>query len=64
MQNHGLTDERLEADIIASPEFYAKAGGTDKLWVDANYLELLGRPADQGGETAWIGQLAGGVPAF
>jgi hypothetical protein len=61
MQNHGLTDERLEADIIGSPEFYAKAGGTDKLWVDAIYLDLLGRSADQAGETFWIGQLAQGV---
>jgi hypothetical protein len=61
MQNHGLTDERLEADFIGSPEFYAKAGGTDKLWVDAMYLDLLGRPADPAGEAFWIGQLAQGV---
>jgi hypothetical protein len=61
MQNHGLTDERLEAGFISSPEFYTHAGGTDKAWVDALYQDLLGRPADAGGEAYWVHQLAVGV---
>jgi hypothetical protein len=61
MQNHGLTDERLEAGFISSPEFYAHAGGTDKAFVDALYQSLLGRAADASGETYWVGQLAAGV---
>jgi hypothetical protein len=61
MQNHGLTDERLEAGFIGSNEFYQHAGGTDKLWVDAMYTDLLGRPADPGGETYWTMQLANGA---
>src|SRR5205807_158388 len=31
-------------------------GGTDKGWIDGTYIDLLGRPADQPGETFWIGQ--------
>jgi hypothetical protein len=61
MQHHGLTDERLEAGFIGSPEFYQHAGGSDKLWVDAMYVDLLGRAADQQGESYWVGQLAKGV---
>ena len=61
MQNHALTDERLEAGFIGSPEFYAHAGGTDPGWVDAMYEGLLGRTADPTGETYWLGQLAGGA---
>ena len=60
-EHDGLTDERLEADFVGSPEFYQRAGGTDKLWVDAMYVDLLDRPADPQGETYWIGQLAQGV---
>jgi hypothetical protein len=54
----GLTDEELEAGFIASPEYYAHNGGTDKGWIDGTYIDLLGRPADQPGETFWIGQAA------
>jgi uncharacterized protein (TIGR03118 family) len=61
MQNHGLTDERLEAGFIGSPEFYAHAGGTDKAWIDAMYQDLLGRPADAAGESYWLQQLAAGA---
>jgi uncharacterized protein (TIGR03118 family) len=61
MQNHRLTDEGIEAGFISSPEFYAHAGGTNKAWVDALYLDLLGRAADAAGETYWVNQLAAGV---
>lgn len=60
MQN-GLTDEHLEAGFIGSPEFYQHAGGTDKLWVDAMYQDLLGRQPDSKGEAYWIQQLAIGA---
>jgi hypothetical protein len=60
MQN-GLSDEHLQAGFIASPEYYLHAGNTDKAWVDALYLNLLGRPADGAGESYWIKQLAAGV---
>ena len=57
----GLTDEQLQAGFIASPEFYQHAGNTDKSWIDALYMALLSRPADKGGESYWMQQLAGGV---
>ena len=61
MQNHALTDERLEAGFIGSREFYSHAGGTDKSWVDAMYQDLLGRAADRAGESYWSNQLAHGA---
>jgi len=61
LQNHGLSDERLEAGFVASPEFYQHAGGTDKSFVDAIYVDLLGRAADSQGEAFWVGQLAQGA---
>ncbi|CAN5221029.1 hypothetical protein BH10PLA2_BH10PLA2_19640 [soil metagenome] len=57
----GLRDEQLQAGFIASPEYYQHAGTTNKGWIDALYLDLLGRPADSGGENFWLQQLAGGV---
>jgi hypothetical protein len=57
----GLTDERLEAGFIGSAEFYTHAGGTDKLWVDFMYQDLLGRAADSAGESYWVAQLAAGA---
>jgi hypothetical protein len=61
LQNQGLTDERLEAGFIGSPEYFARAGGTNKAWIDTMYQNLLGRPADATGESYWLGQLAAGV---
>jgi len=57
----GLTDEQLEADLVASPEFYANSDGTDLGWVDALYQKLLGRAADSPGANAWVLELAQGV---
>lgn len=61
MQNHGLTDERLEAGFIGSPEFYTHTGGTNKAWVDGMYQDLLGRAPDSAGESYWLEQLAAGA---
>jgi hypothetical protein len=57
----GLRDEELQAGFIASPEYYQHAGNTNKGWIDALYLDLLGRPADTAGENYWLQQLAGGM---
>lgn len=64
MQFNGLTDEQLEANFIASDEFYAHAGGTNVAWVDAMYVDLLGRPPDAQGEAYWVQQLALGVSRY
>jgi hypothetical protein len=60
----GLTDEQLEANFIASDEFFLDAGGTDLGWVDSLYEHLLGRAADFQGEMYWLGQLATGEGRF
>src|SRR5207244_3810655 len=55
MKNHGLTDERLEAGFIGSPEFFqVVGGGTNAGWVDALYNAFLGRPADSDGKKFWL----------
>jgi len=57
----GLTDQELEAGFVASDEFFNKAGGTNSDWVDAVYQLLLGRAADQNGQSFWDARLAAGV---
>jgi subtilase family serine protease len=64
MQVYGLTDEQLEANFIASNEYYVHAGGTNVKWVDAMYVDLLGRAPDRQGEAYWVTQLALGVSRF
>ena len=56
----GLTDEQLEASFIGSPEYYEVSGGTDALWVEAMYNNLLGRGPDDGGKNYWVNTLARG----
>lgn len=56
----GMTIERLDALFIGSPEFYAYAGGSDRLWIDHMYFDILGRGPDTAGETFWLNALAGG----
>ena len=48
------TDRQVQAGIVSSPEFYGRAGNTDKAWVDTLYLKLLDRPADGAGENYWL----------
>lgn len=55
-----LTDQQLEADFIASDEFFRQAGGTDVGWVDSLYQHLLGRPTDAAGIAWWTAALAHG----
>ena len=56
----GLTIEQLDADFIGAPEYYDHAGGTDDLWVQHMYFDLLGRAPDTQGVTFWLNALAGG----
>ncbi|HVX62870.1 MAG TPA: Ig-like domain-containing protein, partial [Pirellulales bacterium] len=45
--------EPVIAGMIASPEFYQSAGGTDSGWVTALYKRLLGRNPDAQGLQYW-----------
>lgn len=57
----GTTDEQLESAFAGAAEFYQHAGGTDAGWVNALYLDMLGRAADSKGLAYWTGQLAQGA---
>src|SRR5262249_40906433 len=65
-----LTDEQLEAALLASAEYINNNGGLDgsghagSVWVEAMYRDLLGRTADPGGLTYWTGKLSQGVSTF
>jgi hypothetical protein len=60
MQN-GLTDQQLEAGFIGSAEYYTHSGGTNQLWIEAMYHDLLGRSPDAAGEIYWLQKLAAGA---
>jgi hypothetical protein len=60
MQNHGLSDESLQASFIGSPEYIANHGGTGEAWVRGMYHDLLGREPDPAGLQAWLGALSSG----
>lgn len=60
LSGHGVVDLRVL--LFASDEYHVKAGGSDILWLDRIYVDVLGRSADAGGRSYWLGQLAGGVP--
>jgi len=38
-----LTDEQIEAQITASPEYFSLAGGTNAGWINRIYNDVLGR---------------------
>jgi hypothetical protein len=56
----GLTDQGVEAQLVATDEFFANSGSNDKAWVDAVYSLMLGRQADPSGEAWWTNLLAQG----
>jgi Domain of unknown function (DUF4214) len=64
LMKNGLTDEQLLAGFTSSMEYYQQAGGTDQAWIDALYLDVLGRAADATGEAAWLNVLASGSSRF
>jgi hypothetical protein len=64
LQYGGLTDERLEAEFLGSPEYIQDHGGTGAGWVRGMYQDLLGRDADAQGLAYLTGVLAaGGSPS-
>jgi hypothetical protein len=47
----GMTDEQVLAEILSSPEYFNKAGGTNQAWLDKVYQDVLHRsraPGDTG----------------
>jgi hypothetical protein len=64
LQNHGLTDEKLETGFLSSVEYIANHGGTGTAWVIGMYQDLLGRNPDSGGLSYWTNVLARGGSAY
>jgi hypothetical protein len=58
----GGTSQELEALLIGSPEYFARAGGTNTGFLQNLYLDVLARPIDSGGLSGWSRVLAAGVP--
>jgi hypothetical protein len=60
LQNHGLSDERLEAFFIGSAEYINNHGGSGAAWVEGMYRDLLGRAPDPEGRQTWLNELSSG----
>lgn len=58
----GLPLESVGVEFYGSREYFDRSGGTAQSWIRAMYEDLLGRSADSGGLTYWVGQLAAGQP--
>jgi hypothetical protein len=53
--------EEATALIVGSTEYFEHVGGTDSLFVEALYEDILSRTADPGGLAYWTTQLAAGL---
>ncbi len=54
---HGATDTQIQVGFLSSQEYLQKQGGTAANWITSTYMRVLDRPADQGGESYWLGVL-------
>jgi VCBS repeat-containing protein len=57
----GGTVSQVRARILGSPEFLARAGGTDAAFLASFYQAVLGRAVDPSGARTWGTVLAGGT---
>jgi hypothetical protein len=57
----GATDEKLQADILSSAEFFTHAGGTNAGFVTAVYHDLLNRVPSASERAHWVAALASGT---
>jgi hypothetical protein len=58
----GGTLDQVKAVVLGSAEyFFGRGGGTNFGFLNALYLDVLGRPLDSNGVTFWGGQLGSGV---
>ncbi len=53
----GLRIEDIAAQFYGSPEYFGANGSTNRSYVEALYLDLLERPADDRGRDYWADQL-------
>lgn len=60
----GGTEEGLRAQVLASPEYYQRNGGTAAGVVQALYKDVLLRAGDAAGVAAWTSALQHGTPVL
>src|SRR3954452_24253315 len=53
----GMTDEQVEAQITASPEYFALAGSTNAAWINRIYNDVLGRSPSAAETAVFLAQL-------
>ena len=58
---HGGTLEQVAAVIVGSPEYFQLHGGTNVSFLNALYLDALGRTPDPFGQDSFTQMLAGGA---
>lgn len=58
----GLPLEAVGVEFYSSGEYYGRSGSTPQGWIQALYRDLLGRTADGGGVTYWVGRMRAGQP--
>jgi hypothetical protein len=61
LQAGTATDEQLIASLVGTQEYFTKHGGTNLSFLQAAYLDILGRPLDSSGQAYWLGQLQAGA---
>jgi hypothetical protein len=61
MLNGTVTDERLEAGFIGSPEYIQNHGGSGRGWVVGMYHDLLGRTPSDAEVNTFLAALANGT---
>ncbi|MEM9566224.1 MAG: DUF4214 domain-containing protein [Actinomycetota bacterium] len=59
LEGNGVVDLRVL--LLASDEYRTRAGATDQSWIEALYVDVLGRGADASGLAYWTGQASAGV---
>ncbi len=59
--NSGGSSEALEAMFFGTGEYFALHGSTNASFLDALYLDILGRHVDQAGLSGWSNALAHGT---
>jgi hypothetical protein len=50
----GMTDEQIEAQILASPEYFALGGSSNSSWINRVYNEVLGRSPSAAETSAYL----------
>jgi hypothetical protein len=58
---HGGTPEQIAILLVSSDEYFTRHGGTNAGFIDALYMDVLGRHTDKEALTLWTKLLAGGM---